>query len=213
MKHAGGFAAMLLVFCQFASPAQTGDKPAIEIRGRAQNVYYYPASSKPPRGKILFAPGDGGWRGFAVEIAQEASSWGYDVYGFDTKHYLESFTGKTMLSEADVMKDMRSVASAIRSDAGERVIFIGWSEGAGLGVLQAAAGLEVGVTAVTLAPADPLFRRASVRVTAWPVLAVELEGVSVGARTAAACTVTGAPVTAGPMLAPLTASIAATVAP
>jgi fermentation-respiration switch protein FrsA (DUF1100 family) len=37
------------------------------------------------------------------------------------------------------MNDMRSVASAIRSDAGERVIFIGWSEGAGLGVLAAAA--------------------------------------------------------------------------
>lgn len=138
MKHPGCVAALLLVFCQFTLSAQAGGKRVIEIRGRTQEVYYYPAASKPPRGKILFAPGDGGWRGFAVEIAQEASSWGYDVYGFDTKHYLESFTGKTMLSEADVMKDMRSVASAICSDAGERVIFIGWSEGAGLGVLAAA---------------------------------------------------------------------------
>lgn len=141
MKPPGCVAALVIPFCQFALSAHDGGKRAIEIRGKAQEVYYYPATSKPPRGKILFAPGDGGWRGFAVEIAQEASLWGYDVYGFDTKHYLESFTGKTTLTESDVMNDMRSVASAIRGNASERVIFIGWSEGAGLGVL-AAAGAE-----------------------------------------------------------------------
>jgi fermentation-respiration switch protein FrsA (DUF1100 family) len=131
---------LLLVVAQSPVAAQTGVKRAIPIRGKPQDVYYYPASSTPPRGKILIAPGDGGWRGFAVDIAQAASSWGYDVYGFDTKHYLESFTSKTTLSESEVMNDMRSVAFAIRRDDRDRVVFVGWSEGAGLGVLAAAAG-------------------------------------------------------------------------
>jgi hypothetical protein len=85
--------------------------------------------------------------------------------------------------------------------------------GTGLAAVQEAAGLEVGVTAVTLALAPPLFLSDSVRVDAWPVLTVVGEAVSVGARTAGACTVTATPVTVGLTLAPLTASVAATVAP
>jgi hypothetical protein len=87
--------------------------------------------------------------------------------------------------------------------------------GAGLAAVQVtpAAGFMVGVTAVTLALAPPLFVRASVRVDAWPVSTVVGEAVSVGASAAGACTVTAAPVTAGLTLAPLTASVAATVAP
>jgi NAD/NADP transhydrogenase beta subunit len=85
---------------------------------------------------------------------------------------------------------------------------------AGLAAVQVAVpGLVVGVTDVTLALVPPLFLRARVRVTAWPTLAVVGEAVSVGASTAAACTVTEAPVTVGLMLAPLTESVAATVAP
>jgi hypothetical protein len=75
------------------------------------------------------------------------------------------------------------------------------------------AGLVVGVTDVTDALELPLFLSASVRVTAWPVLAVDVEGVSVGARVAAAWTVTDAPITVGAMEAPLVTSVAATVAP
>jgi NAD/NADP transhydrogenase beta subunit len=85
---------------------------------------------------------------------------------------------------------------------------------AGLAAAQlAVVGLRVGVTAVTLALAPPLFLSARVRVTAWPVLAVVGNAVSVGASTAAACTVTAAPVTTGLTLVPLTESVAATVAP
>jgi hypothetical protein len=79
--------------------------------------------------------------------------------------------------------------------------------------LTLVAGLELGATDVTEALEAPLFLRASVSVTAWPVLAVDVDGVSVGARTAAACTVTVVPVTAELMFAPLTASAAVTVAP
>ena len=87
--------------------------------------------------------------------------------------------------------------------------------GAGLAGLQVApaAGLAVGVTPVTVAPEVPLLRSTSVKVAAWLVLTVPGKAVRGGARTAAVCTVTGAPVTVGLMLAPLTASVATTVAP
>jgi hypothetical protein len=86
---------------------------------------------------------------------------------------------------------------------------------AGLAAVQAtpAEGLEVGVTAVTLALAPPLFLSESVRVDAWPVLTVVGEAVSVGASEGGVWTVTAAPVTVGLTFAPLLTSKAPTAAP
>ena len=79
----------------------------------------------------------GGWRGFAITVATQVAGWGYDVYGLDTKAYLESFTGKAALKETEVMTDIRTLAEAVREK--RRVALIGWSEGAGLMALAAAA--------------------------------------------------------------------------
>jgi dienelactone hydrolase len=118
-----------------SAPAKGGKTP-VTVRGQSQDVYVYPADGGQSKGKILFAPGDGGWRGFAVTVAETMAAWGYDVYGLDTKRYLESFTtAKSALQDAQVMADMRAVAEAIRKTPAERPIFVGWSEGAGLGVL------------------------------------------------------------------------------
>ena len=132
----------LLCALSLAALAQTAGKNAVTIRGQQLDVYYYPASG-PATGarlnrKALFAPGDGGWRGWAITIAQQMASWGYDVYGLDTKTYLTGFTGKTRLQEADVMSDFRQVAQWMTKGANERVTLLGWSEGAGLSVLAAA---------------------------------------------------------------------------
>jgi dienelactone hydrolase len=107
------------------------------IRGQRQDVYFIPATtpSAAPQ-KILFAPGDGGWHGLAITIGETIASWGYDVYGIDTKRYLESFTGKTMLTEGQVMADMRSVAEWA-APGPEKVLLVGWSNGAGLFLLAA----------------------------------------------------------------------------
>jgi dienelactone hydrolase len=87
---------------------------------------------------ILFVPGDGGWRGFAIDIAQVMSKAGYDVYGLNTKRYLESFTGKTTLRETEVMGDFRDIAMWIDQGRSARISLVGWSEGAGLCLLGAA---------------------------------------------------------------------------
>jgi pimeloyl-ACP methyl ester carboxylesterase len=115
-------------------------KNAVTVRGQPQDLYYFPghSDSKPPKGRILFAPGDGGWRGFAITIAQTAASWGYNVYGIDTRRYLMSFTGKTTLQETEVMGDFRQLAGWITRGAADKVTLVGWSEGAGLVLLPAA---------------------------------------------------------------------------
>ena len=118
-----------------SAPAKGGKTP-VTVRGQSQDVYVYPAVGNQSRGKILFAPGDGGWRGLAVTVAETMAGWGYDVYGLDTKRYLESFTtAKSALQDTQVMADMRAVAEAIRRTPADRPVFVGWSEGAGLGVL------------------------------------------------------------------------------
>lgn len=128
-----------------------GYKNVVTIRGQKQYIYFYPATGTRLNRKVLFAPGDGGWRGWAVTIAQQMAGWGYDVYGLDTKTYLSSFTGSfsgsfsggfnssARLRESDVMSDFRQIALWINGGSGERVTLVGWSEGAGLGVLAAAA--------------------------------------------------------------------------
>ena len=111
------------------------------IRGQKQDIYFIAGSpsSMSPHPRILYAPGDGGWRGFAITIAETMASWGYDVYALDTKRYLEGFSGKTDLTVGDVMKDFKLIAEQIVKDRNERLTLVGWSEGAGLCLLGAAA--------------------------------------------------------------------------
>jgi fermentation-respiration switch protein FrsA (DUF1100 family) len=118
--------------------AQAADRSTVVIRGVSQDIYMYPSAARSAaHGGILFAPGDGGWRGFAIAIAQTMASWGYSVCGLDTKRYLESFTEGAGLREADVMGDFSLLARWMTGDAKARVILVGWSEGAGLCLLAA----------------------------------------------------------------------------
>lgn len=128
------FPALLFAQTPFAG------KNVLFLRGQQEYLYLYPAQGEPKSSipKILFAPGDGGWRGYAIELARVMALWGYDVYGLDTKHYLQSFTGKTTLKETDVMSDFRQIAEWMIQGAGGQVTLVGWSEGAGLCLLAAA---------------------------------------------------------------------------
>ena len=53
----------------------------VKIRGQSLDVYFFSAQGvrQQPHSKVLFVPGDGGWRGRAIKIAQTIASWGYDV--------------------------------------------------------------------------------------------------------------------------------------
>ncbi|HYR89686.1 MAG TPA: AcvB/VirJ family lysyl-phosphatidylglycerol hydrolase [Terriglobia bacterium] len=130
----------LLLLSSSAFAGQDAVRIAANIRGVPQDLYYCAPVAPRVAGdsRVLFAPGDGGWRGFAITIAQTMASWGYDVYGLDTNRYLSSFTRHdSVLTENDVMSDFAQFAAFIkeRDGNGKRVHLIGWSEGAGLSVL------------------------------------------------------------------------------
>ena len=113
-------------------------KNQVTVRGQVQKVWFYPAVGTSLHHKILFAPGDGGHRGFAILIAEKLAALGYDVYTLDTRHYLASFTGKTQLTPSDVMTDFHTLAQQISGNSTEKITLAGWSTGAGLSVLAAA---------------------------------------------------------------------------
>jgi len=135
-------AAVLVIYATtYARPLPPEGKNALVIRGRQQDVYFYPARGGAREApKVLFLCGNGGWEDSTADIAGEMAKAGYDVYGFDTKRYLESFTTDAgALKESDVQRDMAEVARWMRTRWGERVTLAGQSTGAGLAVLAAAA--------------------------------------------------------------------------
>ncbi len=130
--------AVVLLACALPAQHLAPGKNSVVLRGQAQEVHSYPAAGG-RTGALLFLPGDGGWRGFAVDIASGASSCGYDVFGWDTKVYLEGFTpGRATLTEAQVAADFRAMAGMLTRGNPERLVVAGWSEGAGLALLGAA---------------------------------------------------------------------------
>ncbi len=131
------FVVLLCCLSVAAESAKPG-KNQFALRGRQQYIYYLPANGNASRGKVLFVPGDGGWRGFAVDIAKQMQAAGYDVYGLDTRRYLESFVDRGGLKPADIVTDYRDIADWIRQGNNGRVLLVGWSEGAGLGLAASA---------------------------------------------------------------------------
>lgn len=136
---------LLVAGCSAVAPALPQSlapgRNELLLRDKKQDIYYYPARSQGAVAfPVLFLPGDGGWRGFAVEIAESLAMHGYDVYGWDTKQYLIGFTsGKTTLKETEIMADVRSMARSITGGKAQKIALIGWSEGAGIALLGAAA--------------------------------------------------------------------------
>jgi pimeloyl-ACP methyl ester carboxylesterase len=135
------FFAPLGLLAPFASgaAAQTLGKYTVALRGKPLELEFYPAAERSGAPRVLFAPGDLGMLGFAVTIAQTIASWGYDVHGLDTRRYLESFTGKVPLTETNVMADFHQIGDSLAGTTTGRITLVGWSEGAGLCLLAAAA--------------------------------------------------------------------------
>ncbi|HWH57535.1 MAG TPA: alpha/beta fold hydrolase [Terriglobales bacterium] len=109
-------------------------KNELTIRAHHQNIDFYPSESSGQHLRVLFAPGDGGCRGFATTITEELAKAGYDAFCLDTRQYLESFTGKQVLSTEEIASDFGQIARWIQQGKQERILLVGWSEGAGLGL-------------------------------------------------------------------------------
>jgi dienelactone hydrolase len=137
-RGSGVFPVLLAVAAPlFAEVLHEGDN-RIDLRGRSQHVYFYPAAAE-AHGSVLFLPGDAGWRGFAVEMAKYLARSGFDVYGWDIKQYLSGFTtSRGTLSERDIQVDTAAMAGRLRTQPNARLVLVGWSQGAAMAVLAAA---------------------------------------------------------------------------
>ncbi len=131
-------AAALLLIALVAAAAASSDRQEVIVRGVPQDLYHLGGSTDRQPFTVLFIPGDGGWRGRAVEIAENIASFGYDVYGLDTKRYLTGFTGGDKgLTIDEMSSDLAEIEK--RLGAGQpRVVIVGWSQGASMAVLAAA---------------------------------------------------------------------------
>jgi len=114
---------------------------SVSLRGKAQSMPHL----QPPGGAVdvtvIFLPGDGGWRGVAVSMAKTIASWGYEVYGFDTKKYLEAFSQDgAKLSRDQLAGDMRRLTEQVGVISKKLVILVGWSQGAGMAVAAVSGG-------------------------------------------------------------------------
>ncbi len=117
--------------------AAAPDHRDVQVRGVRQDIYFLAGEKERQPTPILFIPGDGGWRGTAVKMAESMSAWGYDVYGLDTKRYLTSFTvGGTTLTVDEMSADMADLEKL--AGGGQPVVIVGWSQGASMAVLAAA---------------------------------------------------------------------------
>lgn len=107
------------------------------IRGAEQTFYVFgPNSPKADPPAVIVVSGDGGWHGLIIEVAQYLADRGHTVVGVDSKAYLESLSKPKALEPAQVTRDFGSIAQFAKEQSGSRtIIFVGWSEGAGLAVL------------------------------------------------------------------------------
>ena len=115
------------------SLALAADSSQTTCHGPNLDLPHYESGRRVPLATVLFLSGDGGWRGRAIEIARMMASWGYEVYGFDVKSYLEkhSQAGST-LSLSAMAADIRNTADTLGSETATNVLILGWSQGAGM---------------------------------------------------------------------------------
>ena len=129
---------VLAVASELSAQTLEPGKNSVTVRGQQQDLYCYRAKQTPSLGRVLFIPGDGGWRGFAITIAENLASSGYDVCGLDARRYLQSFTGTKVLQTSEIARDLRQLAEWTRQRGPGQILLVGWSEGAGLGLAAVA---------------------------------------------------------------------------
>lgn len=132
--------AMMTALC-----AASEERVPLQLRGKPQMLVRLHAAAPDANAAVVFLPGDGGWRGVAISMSKNVAAWGYDVFGFDTRKYLETFSANgTQLSREQLADDVLRLAEEAYARSRKPVILLGWSEGAGMAVAGAAAAASAG---------------------------------------------------------------------
>ena len=115
---------------------------------------------------VLYASGDGGWFGAAVDMFRRIADAGYPIVGFSSRAFLkiERPRGAPLVSAAQLAAEYEDITAqariALGLDDSSRVVLTGWSRGAAFSVLVASEPTEqehlLGVVAIGLGEGEDL---------------------------------------------------------
>jgi hypothetical protein len=121
-----------------------------------------------PAGLVVYATGDGGWRGKDREVYEQLESWGYTAVGFSAPEYLKHLPGDAgTTTPARLSEDYETIIDSARESLSipvdQPAILVGVSRGADLSVVAAGQpGLQWqlgGVVAIALTREEEYVRR------------------------------------------------------
>ena len=164
--------AMVASGCGLAPRPVTGPHASIltttvQLHGKALELHLA-APASPVNGGVLvvYASGDGGWFGAAVEMFKQIAADGYYAVGFSSKSFLHIERPRGALVDvrelaAEYARITRAARNALGLDDRVPVVLTGWSRGAAFAVLvasePAAARRSIaGVVAIGMAAGENL---------------------------------------------------------
>jgi Bacterial virulence protein (VirJ) len=169
-----GVLALLPVACSLLPRPATAETPAHRTFTTTASLHGKPLElhvSKPrtpvaPGMAVLYASGDGGWFGAAVDMFRRIAEAGYPVVGFSSRAFLkiERPRGAPLVSAAQLAAEYENIAAQARIALGlddrSRFVLSGWSRGAAFSVLVASEAKEqdhlLGVIAIGLGEGEDL---------------------------------------------------------
>lgn len=114
------------------------------LHGHYLTVHLVRPADPVNRPLVIYATGDGGWRGKDLQTYKQLVSWGYPLAGFSSPDYLKHLGTKTT-TPAVVATDYLTIEQFAKSSLGFSsdipIVLVGVSRGAGLSVV--AAGQQV----------------------------------------------------------------------
>jgi hypothetical protein len=141
---------------------------ALALNGSQLTLHLARPARTGVRRLLMYATGDGGWRGKDLDTYRKLISWGYPTVGFSSPDYLkhlaggsETTTPSRLARDFGVIIEFAKASLMLSSEA--PVILVGVSRGAGLAVVAAGQGAlrgELGgVVAVALTREEEHVRR------------------------------------------------------
>ena len=140
---------VLAVFAQGCVHRLPPHTPAVRQLTRAVTLNGFPVTlhlvrpvAPSLRPLLIYATGDGGWRGKDLDLFRHLGSWGYAVAGFSAPQYVKHLRGEAATTTPGrLARDYTEIIAAARRElmlpASTAVILIGVSRGAGLSVVAA----------------------------------------------------------------------------
>ena len=169
-----GVLALLPTACSLLPRPQTAETPegrafttSVSLHGKPLELHVSkPRTPVAPGMAVLYASGDGGWFGAAVDMFQQIADAGYPVVGFSSRAFLkiERPRGAPLVSATQLAAEYNDITAqariALGLDDSSRVVLTGWSRGAAFSVLVASEPKEqehlLGVVAIGLGEGEDL---------------------------------------------------------